>query len=650
MSLVASLVGVTLVFGTLMALYVGWRTTLGSFPAAVVAGSASAAFALGFGVQILDLLGQMNSLGFALLWLCLLTLSVWMIYGNRHQCGKSQLLGARWDLIASLLAVVLLATFITGVLVSPNNWDSLTYHLPRMMHWLQDGSLAFFETTDSRQNFYPPLNAYLMLTTYGVGTGDTYLFVWQWLAGVSLLASIVLLSQFLQLSRVQTAFALALALSMPMLTAQMSTTQNDLIASLPSSGAILAIFVLGQGRWKLAGLFISMSAATAILIKPTALMLFFPWLLLFVVILYRRFPRRAIVQTTLAIFTLCAALATPFMIKILEVWSEVQDSAGSIMFLSVSEPDVLASNLIRNTISQFRTPSGQLNESFAKVAEELGSSLPQGLNPPSSSPYGSFILSTSFTEDHASAPHVYALLLIVAIASVVTWKRKKLAALLVSISLSQLVCLGLFMQWQPWGNRFSFVPLALATPAIAYYFKVLPQRLTKFLTIALLALSLVWILIQPLRGLTGTAWMGDELLKPLGLPSYESPLSSNRWQQFFAHHPPSANIYDSAISAIKRQGNFLHVCRSGDWWEYPIWLALSNDMTIWTGSTPRDETSQEKSQVLVIGSCPALSQTELIFFGPTAVSSPSVVEGPRLGILSPIDASASPNTKSGQKP
>ena len=54
-------------------------------------------------------------------------------------------------LAASLLFIVLTVTAFTALSSVPNTWDSMTYHLPRIEHWLQNQSLGFYPTSITRQ-------------------------------------------------------------------------------------------------------------------------------------------------------------------------------------------------------------------------------------------------------------------------------------------------------------------------------------------------------------------------------------------------------------------------------------------------------------------------------------------------------------------
>lgn len=58
-------------------------------------------------------------------------------------------------LVFGTLALMLAANLSIAATYEPNNFDSLTYHLPRAMYYLGHGTLSHFETADFRQVFYP---------------------------------------------------------------------------------------------------------------------------------------------------------------------------------------------------------------------------------------------------------------------------------------------------------------------------------------------------------------------------------------------------------------------------------------------------------------------------------------------------------------
>src|SRR3974377_2365850 len=69
----------------------------------------------------------------------------------------------RQILAALLLFIVLMATAFTALSSVPNSGDSMTVHLPRIEHWLQNRSLEFYPTSITRQLERYPLAGELIL-------------------------------------------------------------------------------------------------------------------------------------------------------------------------------------------------------------------------------------------------------------------------------------------------------------------------------------------------------------------------------------------------------------------------------------------------------------------------------------------------------
>ena len=57
--------------------------------------------------------------------------------------------------VSGTLGLMLLANLRMAAAYPPNNYDSLCYHLPRVMYYLGHNSLAHFETADIRQVYFP---------------------------------------------------------------------------------------------------------------------------------------------------------------------------------------------------------------------------------------------------------------------------------------------------------------------------------------------------------------------------------------------------------------------------------------------------------------------------------------------------------------
>lgn len=67
----------------------------------------------------------------------------------------------RNDRVLLAMAVTFAAvTMLIAVVVPPNNWDAMTYHMPRVAHRLANASVRHYPVARAQQLFMPPLNAY----------------------------------------------------------------------------------------------------------------------------------------------------------------------------------------------------------------------------------------------------------------------------------------------------------------------------------------------------------------------------------------------------------------------------------------------------------------------------------------------------------
>jgi len=130
------------------------------------------------------------------------------------------------------IAAIWLITLILAIASPPNNWDSMTYHLPRVMNWIQNGSVEYYATGNSRQLVQPPLSSYASLQSLITTRQDYLVNLTQWVSGAWCLVVIAAIAKQLKASNGVAMLAVFFAATIPIGIAESTTTQNEWLMSL----------------------------------------------------------------------------------------------------------------------------------------------------------------------------------------------------------------------------------------------------------------------------------------------------------------------------------------------------------------------------------------------------------------------------------
>lgn len=203
-------------------------------------------------------------------------------------------LRAPFECFPILLAVVVMiagAILVNGLIAAPNYWDALTYHMPRVMHWIQNGTVDHYLSNNTRQLAMPPFTEYIILHLQLLTGSDRFAAFPQWLSMISSLVIVDLIAERLGANRNGRLFAVIFAASIPVGILEASSVQTDYVAAMWLLA--FAYFVLlslkeTSGR-HLAGL--GAALGLALLTKATAYLYALPFVLWFAVATFRWMPR-----------------------------------------------------------------------------------------------------------------------------------------------------------------------------------------------------------------------------------------------------------------------------------------------------------------------------------------------------------------------
>src|SRR5262249_12050367 len=194
--------------------------------------------------------GAFREIGFLPVFTVWGAANAWVLY--RLWCLRARAAAFwRFKISTGLLIVAAIGavTLFIALTAAPNNFDSQAYHLPRVEHWIQNRSLAFYPTSITRQNEMGPVAEILLLQTRILGGSDVFYPLVQWGSMACWLAAVVRITRPLGGDVPQCWIAAAFLMTLPIGILESTSTQNDyVVTALLACGVTLALEATGEPR------------------------------------------------------------------------------------------------------------------------------------------------------------------------------------------------------------------------------------------------------------------------------------------------------------------------------------------------------------------------------------------------------------------
>jgi len=129
------------------------------------------------------------------------------------------------------IAIILVMCGLASWIGPPNNWDSMTYHMTRVVHWIQNGNVSFYPARNPSQLELPPGAEYIILHLQLLFDGDRLANMVQWLAFVGCMVAVSNIARDLGGDARTQALAALLTATQPSACLESATTQGDLVSS-----------------------------------------------------------------------------------------------------------------------------------------------------------------------------------------------------------------------------------------------------------------------------------------------------------------------------------------------------------------------------------------------------------------------------------
>jgi 4-amino-4-deoxy-L-arabinose transferase-like glycosyltransferase len=447
-----------------------------------------------------------------------------------------------WVLLALILT--------TGLASAPNNYDSMTYHLPRVMHWLQSGSVAHYYTPISRQLYQPPFAEYAIAQVISLTRTDRFAFLVQWFALLGSALGVSVLARQLGAGPFGQVLAATIFVTAPMAILQGSSTQNDLVVTFWIVVVVVAALDSPRDRW-LRCLLAGGAVGLALLTKGTAWILLVPFIIWLTVDMVRKHRRAALVPLTAAAL-ITVGLNAPHAYRNIETFGNAFGNEQHEYLNDEFGIGVLVSNASRNVALEI---SGSAAEN---VVRRLHDVIGRNADDPKTTWAGTrFEPDFNLLED--AAPNPLQMLLVVGAILTGAWIRdRRLAAYLLAVSIGFLL-FSEVLRWQPWHTRLLLPLIALTAAWVAAVLPKTERSWYALVAFALIATGIATALVNESRPLVGR----------------DSVVTTGRIGDVFPRSRPEFRA--SYLAAVKELKGCKRVAVqiSDDFsWEYPMWTLL----------------------------------------------------------------------------
>jgi hypothetical protein len=509
-------------------------------------------------------------------WILIAWLVVVAVFAMKRSLGTAvrrphpsgPVLESGWWCALVGVAVVVSGVGLIALLAPPNTSDSLTYHMPRVAHWVQNRSVVNYPTHIPRQLHLAPWSEFAIMQFQVLSGGDRLANLIQWLAMLGSLLGVSLITHQLGGDWRCQVLAVVVVATIPMGILQSTGTQTDYVVSfwLVCFVSYVVEFARSEGAigHDAEAMWAGASLGLAILTKATAYVVGLPFVLWLLGRAWQRRSWRTPVILLLVVFVINAGH-----------WSRNVQLYGSPLgpgregpFRYANEafgPSRLISNAVRNIALHICTPTERINGVLDDAISRLHGVLGIDINDPKTTwPLTTFHVPAphyAFHEDYAGNPLHAALIALSCLMLLAVQKLRRRRDLLTYAGalITAFLVFVLYLKWQPWHSRLHLPLFVLWSPIIGVIWGQ-HQRLTKVLAALLLIMCLPWVTCNSSRPLLGQ----------------ESVISRSRVDQYFSNWSGLREPIVAAMARFKESG-----CTNLGLWidgvEYPVWVLAGQE-------------------------------------------------------------------------
>lgn len=479
--------------------------------------------------------------------------------------------------VLGILGLVLIVG-IVALIAPPNTNDSMGYHMPRVMHWIQNRSVAHFPTNYTAQLFLSPWSTFAISHFQILSNSDRYANLIQFFSMVGSIIGVSLIAEQLGATIYGQLFASVFCATIPMGILQGSSTQNDYVVSFWLVCLVYYILLslrneLGKGYYWQIGL----SLGLATFAKPTTYLYAFPFLI-WILVENIKWLRWQVLRPASLVSILVVVVNGSHWARNWELFQHpLGKSPDYIIYTNraFSIP-IFLSNILRNIALHFSTPAASINQLLIKGLSFIHGIIGADINDPRTSS-SAFQLNSLINQEDLAANTIHLLLIFVSIACLSYSLQKKAFT---STVLKYLICIVsgfllfcVLLAWTPFHTRLHLALFVLSSAFVGCVFtKTLSLRLVNLIAIILIVLSSFWLFFNETRPLIANG----NFIKT---GNVENIFNTSRTDLYFVGRRYFRDPMIGATDFIKSKqcSNIGITFDKLDIFEYPLWALLKTD-------------------------------------------------------------------------
>jgi 4-amino-4-deoxy-L-arabinose transferase-like glycosyltransferase len=485
------------------------------------------------------------------------------------------------------IAFLVLIVGITAVLAPPNMWDSMEYHLPRVIMWMSNQSVRFYPTPDYSQLVFAPWAEYAMLHAHLLSGSDRFVNLVEFFSLIGSLVGVSLIAKILGAGPRGQIFAVIVCATIPEGVLEASGPMNTYVLSFWIMATVAFMLSWNEDPSWINTVCIGLSIGLALLTKGHAY-LFLPPLILACWWMGSSRARLVFVKRSAVVLFIALALNAPHYFRCYELTGSPlgvpAPEMGSRAQLAVDRVTVQGTmaNVLRNLSLHLGTPSEGINRGIEHIFRFAMQKIGADPDDPHTIWLGGHekFQMAHFTTNETGAGNPIHLGLLILSIGLIPWKRREgvqpravwygtgiILAFVLSCAL---------LRWQSWSGRFH-TPLfvlgaALTGLVLERYFS---RKVANGAMITLLAFAALFALTNKTRSLV--PWSRVEDIYHPRSELYFADFHQKDAESFIyaADFLNSFDCNDIAIDAYTPNVDLLHSPKS--WYVYPLFPLIHAD-------------------------------------------------------------------------